>query len=1402
MEMRRLLKLDSRLIERFRKVLYKATVKRLREKFVETVRRPKTVNVMGFVERLDDGKINGWIAANHPEETFSISLGDGFMAVASERFERVDVTEAHPAAPADSGFALTLPEAVWHRAEHWDLSKFEVRYGATDIMVLPDMRAELARGWDFRDHHCALSLAESLALPDTGIAAEGRSAVFFQTGLRLSVIPDQLSSLKNVSVQFAGQSYAVQPVKDPNTDRILIDLPPFIWDQADEDGQCQISLKIGDTVLGYADVNIVAAMHMLDLMRLRPDAAISETLLAIEHARYLGKRFNFTGGLRHYLLAAAERYNCIEYLCEFFPSTDGGEFVDPDPVDPGDDAYIEAHNALARQLHADGQMSLAMITDMVQSHGLDKVRGDSLFESFICHFCETGQFDLIVDHMDEDRLSDLSSSTNAYHMTLALPFLVARGQLELSSALLWRLPSAQGWVNFECIMAASRHLAHSDHAMSDKTSFVYGLLNYIDSLKGNYWSGLYNRNIGRALEPWLAKLSLMPKWFGRDIVDGVLRTVTLSGDFWDIVPAFNRKDQQHVRLNQALCDYTTIAAINQGGRSRDGLIAALKAARALRLNGNVDADPVILELALYALAEHPDDEGLTDLVRGEIASLDNAAPLRALSHPVDNDYPAPYDNDGIADLVFEACERKNDQVIGEYSALQKITGRRLYELSKSAKPTETEVADLIAMAQQLNTPGGGWLAADIMLQLYARLEDRDATRQALLSAATQALIDALRDCPNPADYPAIHAAFAGLVAADGGIGSPSVRLLIDIMKSDNARHGAADIGLNTIINSISAGCKNNGIPGHGDTLVVIYSCCKYLDERIPKLRETWIADLKARNIPYIILVGDGDDKLEGDILQLDVADTYEALPIKTLKMIDWVYSNTDFQYLVKIDDDCYLSAKQFFESQSYRKANYYGRIIFRGDGATNRTWHHAKSDSFVARHCLDRSPEPSRYCDGGSGYSLSRLAMRSALDAADSEAGRWLVSVSYFEDKLLGDLLEMAAIRPNNEDYLVHVRRSPGDKQKPVTMFENVYFPSSASPVSLVHLDEVESLPDFHKINETDSLSPKRIWPTHYALKFGWNSNQLEYISPVDRLERLRMADIVVVAVMRNEMVMLPHFLKHYRSLGITSFLIADNLSDDGSREYLLAQDDVVVYSVDTEYSESHFGVDWQQALLGNHCVGKWVLVVDADEFVTYPGVKDRALNKITAQLDAEGFDCAQALLFDMYPDGELSECDFRDGQPFELAPYHDEPPVRPVTGGGVFSNAGQQFTNSLRHRLMPSNGLALFMANKYPLFRYNPMIRLSEGLHSVGNVRISPDSLTLAHFKYHRDFAKKIENEIKRAQHFGSAIEYKKYRAMLAETQGRLFDSQSSVPIDPDLRPGLKVEKLTDQKRSGSRAN
>ena len=98
---------------------------------------------------------------------------------------------------------------------------------------------------------------------------------------------------------------------------------------------------------------------------------------------------------------------------------------------------------------------------------------------------------------------------------------------------------------------------------------------------------------------------------------------------------------------------------------------------------------------------------------------------------------------------------------------------------------------------------------------------------------------------------------------------------------------------------------------------------------------------------------------------------------------------------------------------------------------------------------------------------------------------------------------------------------------------------------------------------------------------------------------------VALFAMLRNEIYFLPHWLQHYRDLGIKEFLLFDDRSDDGSREYLLSQDDCTLFQGNHAWGDVIRGIPFSFYIrhmicrkLGKH---RWLLSVDADEFLVLP---------------------------------------------------------------------------------------------------------------------------------------------------------------------------------------------------------
>jgi hypothetical protein len=127
-----------------------------------------------------------------------------------------------------------------------------------------------------------------------------------------------------------------------------------------------------------------------------------------------------------------------------------------------------------------------------------------------------------------------------------------------------------------------------------------------------------------------------------------------------------------------------------------------------------------------------------------------------------------------------------------------------------------------------------------------------------------------------------------------------------------------------------------------------------------------------------------------------------------------------------------------------------------------------------------------------------------------------------------------------------------------------------------------------------------------------------------------------VICPVRDEMGLLPHFLDHHRRLGIRQFILIDNASADGTTEYCLSQPDCIVYFTDESYYDSAYARNWINRILVDNNYAGWLLYLDADEHLVYQGAEGCPVQGFLRRLEAEGADCALAVMVDMYPDTDF----------------------------------------------------------------------------------------------------------------------------------------------------------------------
>ena len=278
----------------------------------------------------------------------------------------------------------------------------------------------------------------------------------------------------------------------------------------------------------------------------------------------------------------------------------------------------------------------------------------------------------------------------------------------------------------------------------------------------------------------------------------------------------------------------------------------------------------------------------------------------------------------------------------------------------------------------------------------------------------------------------------------------------------------------------------------------------------------------------------------------------------------------------------------------------------------------------------------------------------------------------------------------------------------------------------------------------------------------------LELRAVADRTRAIRPHDILAFTTLRNERIRLPYFLKYYRDMGIAHFLMVDNASDDGTREYLAEQPDVSLWTTAASYKRSRFGVDWLNRLQMKYAHGHWSLTVDVDEFLVYPFCDTRPLRALTDWLDASAIRSFGAMLLDMYPKGPIDAQPYHEGQdPFEIACWFDSGNYtiqRNYRFGNLWIQGGPRarvFFADAPERAPALNKVPLVKWNRRYAYVSSTHTLLPRGLNAVfdqwGGEKSSG---CLLHAKFLHTFVEKSEEEMQRRQHYAGSREYLAYSA------------------------------------------
>lgn len=1344
--------------------------------------------VRGRVESVEGRSLRGWACAVGTTEVIELLVDGQVVAASVTRLDRADVQAALGSERLALGFRILLPSGLEERLADGGRCQLAVRVNAQLLPADVDLTLDAA-GW------AALAQASPLA-PAVQGRVEGLEGLLLRGWVATANPAERIELLLDgqpvdaACVRVEREDVRQKVPGAPDLPGFELELPSHLWRQLPaEGGEALLSVRVRNQVLpSDAALRLGQDLVVDELRALAARAGTADDtqpvqqyrlLAALEHAAAAGLVARLPRDLAAFVQRETERFGL-----QTSQEVGAGE-VSSRPRAEHDIAQLTVWRA-QRDFNArwtPGADAVSVLRETLKAQALGEDTVQHFLQTLIPFFCARHQYAALRPYLDIPSLRTQATGSDSWAIVPLLNECVASADFWQAAEVVRRLLDAPGWLNTECVAQAAWDLwRHGErHAMHDEAAraLVQTLAALIDRVAADPWGRSQDAHLMDAQVSLLLLTPVLPEELAADVLDKAIRHYALVPAFWQCVQ--ERWPQGLALPGRMLAAQRVMSRLQpllrpgvSGHWQAQDLELGLSLLRSGLVRWHGDAQQVAREVVL-ALRTTPEASAKLPQWVAELEGLANEDLLRLAAHPL-TELQADLPCDTVADVlrtsggvplgplakhswaVWSTLRVASDS--GDVAQLpSRVECRHLNGRESLFLGCYLATLRLVLMAE--HDPAGQGQVPDAELAelrgLWMSAWQQRAADEVPCAPLWNSLIlvqRLLRRWPGQAGWSGLAAEWLACLTPEWGAAAR-------LPEAEQQRLSA---------------------PGWmQDTLVVIYSCRANLATRVQAIRESWGRCLTEQGVPWLVLVGDGEGEaptgLTGDLLALPVSDTYEHLPDKTLALLDWVARHTDFAYLYKIDDDCHLDVAAFRARSLHRSHHYMGRPLRRGEGDTDRRWHQDRSASARGAGALDKSPEPSIYADGGSGYFISRPAMQLLGRRSATTQGARLRLASFMEDKLVGDLLAGCGVALSAEGYETLVRRRVGVQAMPVNIWQNTFYPGRASPVWVTHLDESASMAAVQQGLSCNALRPARLWSTLSAPRVGWNANQLELLSDPEGVARLVDAPVIVVAVARNEKILMPHFLAHYRSLGVRHFVLVDNLSDDGTREYLRAQSDVVLYSADTDYSHSHYGVAWQQAVLGAHALGRWVVLADIDEMLVYEDCERRPITEWLTELDAQGHDAALTLMVDMYPEGDLCEADFTAGSNlFEMAPCFDaQPLLRWQLGSGHYSN-GDVFVSALRHRLIPDSAPNLYTSQKVAVFRYAPWVRLSQGLHYATNLNLAPQPAVFAHFKYHAGFQQKVLHEIARKQHFNGAEEYRKYLALLAESRGSLWQQETSA--------------------------
>lgn len=280
--------------------------------------------------------------------------------------------------------------------------------------------------------------------------------------------------------------------------------------------------------------------------------------------------------------------------------------------------------------------------------------------------------------------------------------------------------------------------------------------------------------------------------------------------------------------------------------------------------------------------------------------------------------------------------------------------------------------------------------------------------------------------------------------------------------------------------------------------------------------------------------------------------------------------------------------------------------------------------------------------------------------------------------------------------------------------------------------------------------------------------------------------EVILICVVKNDLVRMKSFFRHYRKIGINKFVIIDNGSNDGTLEFLLEQTDTDVYSVkDKFYSKRKYG--WINKVLYIYGFNQWYLYADSDELFVFEGIESKNIRSLIHCAENQNKRRVSSLMVDMYSEKEIFSSNIKESDIFNELIYFDTDSYQvSTTHKGLAINGGPR-----KRVLSQENNWKGPLLIKHPLFYFIEGEMIESAHYIFPFIESSPPVSALLHYKFTNSDLARYKQIAKDGNFSNGSKEYKQYiksyeknkRLSFMYANSKMYTNSSSLRDIPIIK-------------------